>query len=138
MRPRAAFSEVISVLVITGMVAAVAVPKGMDPDLPMNEQFLKSDLEVYRGAIQAFHRQTGLYPIQLSDLATKKPPSRAATADGIVVELPKSKFSGPYLTSVASDPVSKKPLQYIIVRGKALVSPSAEGIASDGSRYENW
>lgn len=138
MRPRAAFSEIISVLVLTAMVAAVAVPKGVDPDLPMNEQFLRSDLETYRGAIRAFHRHTGLFPIQLSDLATKKPPERAATAEGIVVDLPVSKFKGPYLTQVAEDPVSKKPIQYIIVRGKAIVSSSAEGTASDGSQYENW
>lgn len=127
--------ELLVVIVILAVLAAIALPKFMDSSARSKESALKSDLKILRNAITLFKTDTGLYPLTLADLAAASAPAQGnnGTAD---TALTASNWHGPYLQAVPSDPVSGSAFTYTKTTG--VVVSSASGNALDGTAYSSW
>lgn len=127
--------ELLVVIVVLAVLAAIVLPKFMDSGQRSKESALKSDLKLVRNAISLFKTDTGLYPITLANLSDSVAPSQGhnGTAE---VDLTATNWHGPYLQSVANDPVSGAALTYDKTKG--AVTSSATGNGLDGSAYNTW
>lgn len=127
--------ELLVVIVVLAVLAAIALPKFMDSSARSKESALKSDLKILRNAITLYKTDTDLYPLTLADLAAMAAPTQGNNGTGDVA-LTASKWHGPYLQAVPTDPVSGSAFTYTKTTG-ALVS-SAAGNGLDGSAYATW
>ena len=77
-RARRAFSliELMIVIVIMAVLAAIIIPKFQDQSRRSKEAALKSDLSQVRTAIATFQADTGFYPKLLTDLAATSAPTQ--------------------------------------------------------------
>ncbi len=134
-RPKTGFTlvELLVVIVVLAVLAAIVLPKFMDSSARSKESALKSDLKLIRTAISLFQADIGKYPNSLSDLA-ESDVSKVKANDGTVVS--SGDWHGPYLDSVITDPVSGQAFAYDKNTGK--VTSSANGAAMNGSIYNTW
>ncbi len=134
-RPKTGFTlvELLVVIVVLAVLAAIVLPKFMDSSVRSKESALKSDLKLVRTAISLFQADIGKYPNSLADLA-ESDVSKVKDKDGAVVTA--GDWHGPYLDSVITDPVSGQAFTYAKNTGK--VTSSASGSAMDGSLYNTW
>ena len=127
--------ELLVVIVILAVLAAIALPKFMDSSQRGKESALKSDLKIMRNAVTLYKTDTGLNPLTLAELAATTAPVKGS--DGAAdVNLTASSWHGPYLQAVPTDPVSAAAFTYTKTTG-AVVS-SASGNALDGTAYSSW
>ena len=125
--------ELLVVIVVLAVLAAIVLPKFMDSSARSKESSLRTDLKLIRNALSAFQADTGKYPLALADLAgTDK--ATVKVADGSVVAA--SDWHGPYLEAIPTDPIGGAAFTYDKATGK--VSSSASGNALDGSAYSAW
>jgi general secretion pathway protein G len=125
--------ELLVVIVVLAVLAAIVLPKFMDSSARSKESALKSDLKLIRNAITLFQADIGKYPNTLADLAgTDK--TAVKGADGAVVTA--ADWHGPYLDSVITDPISGADFTYAKATGK--VTSSATGNGLDGTAYSTW
>jgi general secretion pathway protein G len=127
--------ELLVVIVVLAVLAAIVLPKFMDSGKRSKEAALKSDLKLLRNAITLFKTDTDLYPLTLSDLAATAAPAKGSdgTADQNVTA---SNWHGPYLQSVPTDPISGAAFTYTKTTG--TVVSSAAGNGQDGTAYTTW
>ncbi len=127
--------ELLVVIVVLAVLAAIVLPKFMDSGTRSKESALKSDLKLIRNAITIFKTDTGLYPLALSDLAASSAPAQGSngTAD---VNLTASNWHGPYVQSIPNDPVSGTAFTYTKTSGTAVSSATGNGL--DGTAYTTW
>ncbi|MGI6294836.1 MAG: prepilin-type N-terminal cleavage/methylation domain-containing protein [Armatimonadota bacterium] len=125
--------ELLVVIVVLAVLAAIVLPKFMDSSARSKESALKSDLKLVRTAISLFQADIGKYPNSLADLA-ESDVSKVKGKDGAAVSA--GDWHGPYLESVVTDPISGQPFTYDKNTGK--VTSSASGSAMDGSLYNTW
>lgn len=102
---------IIGILAIA--LACVSVPRPICSDcgLRSKDASLRSDLKIYRNAIQLFQKDTGALPRTLEDLSAVTAPS-SGCARGLRVPIDGKKWQGPYIDSVMTDPVSGNPFLY--------------------------
>lgn len=132
-------AELMMVVMIVGIVASIAVPNLMRAGLRGRESALKSDLKLYRSAVEMFRTDTGAYPSQLSDIAVASAPASGKDGSGNLKAILAADWKGPYVPSVASDPVSRVAYNYSVAMGTVgKVWSSASGTSLDGSPYANW
>ena len=129
--------EILSGLVVFGVVIAVAVPRFSPADLPGREMALKRSLKSYRSAISLFLHDTGLYPTRLADLCARQAPAYGLSSSGQKQKLKPNRYLGPYITMIADDPVARESVRYG-VPATGMVQASASGIATDGTKYSTW
>lgn len=127
--------ELLVVIVVLAVLAAIVLPKFMDSGKRSRESALKSDLKLVRNAISLFRNDTGLYPLTLDDLAATTVPAKGSdgTSD---VALTASSWHGPYIQSVPVDPVSDTAYTYTKTTGTLTSSASGNGL--DGTAYSSW
>jgi general secretion pathway protein G len=131
--------ELLAVLVILGVLAAIVVPRFVDAGNRSREAALKSDLKILRDAVKVFRNDTGAYPRRLDDLAATTAPASGLDKSGARLTIDSKDWMGPYIEQIANDPIGKKAFNYIITApdvGK--VQSSATGTALDGSSYQDW
>ncbi|MBV6457204.1 MAG: hypothetical protein HONBIEJF_00311 [Fimbriimonadaceae bacterium] len=131
--------ELLIVIVILAVLAAIAIPRFMDSGLRSKEASLKSNIKLCRNAVELFHNDTGAWPSALSDLTGSSAPAAGKDAAGAAKSITASDYKGPYLQSVPTDPVSGAAFTYSVTSptvGK--VTSSASGNASDGTAYSSW
>ena len=127
--------ELLVVIVVLAVLAAIVLPKFVNSGKRSKEAALKSDLKLIRNAITLFKTDTDVYPLALSDLAATVAPAKGS--DGVAdVNLTASTWQGPYLQSTPNDPVSGAAFTYTKTTG--VVTSSAAGNALDGTAYNTW
>jgi len=132
--------ELLVVIVVLAILAAIVLPKFVDSSQRSKESSLRSNLRLLRDALQRFYNDTGSYPAQLADLAGKSAPAAGVTPTGGAAAVNASSWSGPYLNEVPDDPVSGLPFDYKTSgAGVGTLCSSATGVrALDGTLYTSW
>ena len=125
--------ELLVVIVVLAVLAAIVLPKFMDSSTRSKESSLKTDLKLLRNAVSVFQADIGKYPNTLADLAATDK-TTVKGADGAVVSA--TDWHGPYLDSVINDPISGAAFTYTNGTGKIVSSATGNGL--DGTAYSTW
>jgi general secretion pathway protein G len=131
--------ELLVVIVVLAVLAAIVLPKFVDSGKRSKESALRADLKLYRNAITLFKTDTGYYPLTLSALAATSAPANGLDDSGAQKAITPADWHGPYLQSVENDPVSASAFTYTTSgTGVGSVKSSATGTALDGTTYTDW
>ena len=125
--------ELLVVIVVLAVLAAIVLPKFMDSSARSKESSLRTDLKLIRNVISAFQADTAKYPHSLDDLA-KTDETKVKVADGSYVVA--NDWHGPYLEAVPNDSISGSAFNYDKTTSK--VASSATGNGLDGTAYSTW
>jgi general secretion pathway protein G len=131
--------ELLIVIVIIAVLAAIAIPRFMDAGTRSKEASLKGDLKILRDGVELFHNDTGAWPAALSDLEATTAPASGKDSAGGAKAITAADFKGPYMQAVPTDPIAGAAFTYSVTSptvGK--VTSSASGNALDGSAYSSW
>ncbi len=131
--------ELLVVIVVLAVLAAIVLPKFMNSSQRSKESALRSDLKLLRNAVGLFQADTGTYPATLADLAATSAPAKGLDSTGAQVAITASDWHGPYLQEVPKDPVAGAAFNYGTTSpdvGK--VTSSATGNGLDGTAYSGW
>ena len=131
--------ELLVVIVVLAVLAAIVLPKFMDSSKRSKESALKSDLKLLRNAVGLFQTDTGAYPKTLADLAATAAPAAGLDSAGADATITASEWHGPYLQEVPPDPVSGAAFTYGTTSPNVgKVTSSATGNSLDGTAYSAW
>jgi general secretion pathway protein G len=100
--------EMIIVVAIIGILAAIAMPKLKDMPMRANEVVLKNNLRTLRDVLDQYYGDKGHYPSSLETLVK----------DG-------------YLRAIPVDPITKSASTWVLVREEADADHPPEGDSSD-------
>lgn len=133
--------ELLIVVVIIAVLAAIAIPKFSDSITRSREASLRAELKLVRQAIEVFKSDTGVYPLTLSDLTlpATSPPDHGKNTSGALTAFSSALYKGPYLSTVYNNPVDGSALNYNSVTPPTVgrVYPNS-GTATDGTNYSTW
>ena len=121
--------ELLVVIVVLAVLAAIVLPKFMNSSQRSKESALRSDLKLVRNAISMFQADTGKYPNALADLAETAVGS-VKVAGGAVVTA--ADWHGPYLEAVPEDPIAGAAFTYDSATGK-VNSSSTDATLGDAT-----
>lgn len=119
--------ELMIVMIIIGILAAVAIPKYLQTVNKANEAVLKEDLHVMRGAIDSYTVDKQKAPQSLDDLV-----------------------EAGYLKTIPKDPITKRTDSWIPAQDDTMMSidqtepgindvhSGAQAISSEGTSYSTW
>lgn len=125
--------ELLVVIIIIAVLAAIAIPKFVNSGQRSREAALKADLKLYRNAIELFSNDTGAFPNALSDLTATTAPANGKDSTGAAKTITATDWKGPYLQSVEKDPLSGNAFTY------STTSPTVGKVTSSaGSPYDTW
>lgn len=131
--------ELLIVIIVIAVLAAIALPRFINSGLRSKEASLKSDLKIYRNAVQLFVNDTGAYPKDLNSLSATKAPASGVDASGATKAIVASDWKGPYIDEIMDDPVSANPFKYTKSSPNVgKITSSAPGKATDGTSYSTW
>ena len=132
--------EMLVVVVIMAVLAAIILPKFQDQSRRAKEASLKTDLAQLRTSIATFQADTGFYPATLAALAATTAPTSGYDSAGTSQTITSTDWHGPYITgSVPNDPVANSAFTYSIVSGTVgKVSASATGNDLSGTAYSTY
>lgn len=131
--------ELLVVIVVLAVLAAIVLPKFMNSSQRSKESALKSDLKLLRNAVNLFFTDTGAYPKTLSDLTATSAPAKGMDSAGADKTITASDWHGPYLDAVPNDPVSGSAFTYGATSPNVgKVTSSASGNALDNTAYSGW
>jgi type II secretion system protein G len=131
--------ELLVVIIIIAVLAAVVIPRFADSGIRSKEAALKSNLKLYRGAIEMFRNDTGAYPASLADLAATSAPANGLDSTGAAKAINAADWKGPYIQRIENDPVSGNPFNYSTTSPNVgKITSSASGNATDGTPYSSW
>jgi len=131
--------ELLVVIVVLAVLAAIVLPKFMNSSRRAKESALRSDLKLLRNAVGLFQTDTLTYPKQLSDLALTAALAKGLDSAGVDANIIPADWHGPYLQEVPNDPISGAAFAYSTTSGSVgKVSSSATGNGLDGTAYSTW
>jgi prepilin-type N-terminal cleavage/methylation domain-containing protein len=142
--------ELLIVIIIIAVLAAIAIPKIANSSQRAHESELRAKLKVVRDAVERFKHDMNGLPLNLAVLARSRAPATIINEQGNIVAVGSSaQFSGPYIdaTTAAVNPAGNGLLDPICggtfgysVSGLLdyKVSPCAQGTASDGTNMATW
>jgi len=131
--------ELLIVIVIIAVLAAIALPKFMDSGQRSKEASLKGDLKLLRNAVELFHTDTGAYPAAVTDLADIAAPAAGKDPQGNSYSINGPDWHGPYVRVVPNDPISGAAFTYSTTSPTVgNVTSSASGDGLDGTAYNTW
>ena len=142
MKRRAGFTliEVLIVIVVIAILAAIVVPRLLGAGREAREASLRAHLQELRNAVGLFQAQCGDYPVLLADIMATTAP--ATGGNGVVINA--NDFRGPYLTT-ASGALPNNPISGANVEGTDWVYTATTGAiaaktgtAIDGTDYSTW
>jgi type II secretion system protein G len=142
MKRRSGFTliEVLIVIVVIAILAAIVVPRLLGAGREAREASLRAHLQELRNAIGLFQAQMGDYPAALADIMLTTAP--ATGGNGITFNA--NDFRGPYLTT-ADGNLPNNPITSANVVGTDWTYTAttgavkaASGTAVDGTNYSNW
>jgi prepilin-type N-terminal cleavage/methylation domain-containing protein len=91
--------ELLIVVIIIAILAAIALPKFADSWRRSTETRMRAQLKLRRDAIARFRNDTGLYPKVHSDVELSSAPAKGIDESGNIVEIPSGSWQGPYLNN---------------------------------------
>jgi general secretion pathway protein G len=131
--------ELLVVIVILAVLAAIVLPKFMDSGKRSKEAALKGDLKLLRNAVTLFQTDTGAYPLTLADLAATSAPAKGLDTNGAQQDIPASTWHGPYVQEIPNDPISSGSFSYTVSSPNVgKVKSNASGNAIDGTAFSSW
>lgn len=131
--------ELLIVIIVIAVLAAIALPRFINSGLRSKEASLKSDLKIYRNAVQLFLNDTGTYPATLAALSATSAPASGLDSAGSSKSITATDWKGPYIDSIMTDPVSGNAFTYGVTSPNVgKVTSSASGNATDGTAYSSW
>jgi general secretion pathway protein G len=131
--------ELLIVIIVIAVLAAIALPRFINSGLRSKEASLKSDLKIYRNAVQLFMNDTGAYPATLAALSATAAPATGLDSAGASKAITATDWKGPYIDSIMTDPVSGNAFTYAITSPNVgKINSSAAGNGSDGTAYSTW
>ena len=131
--------ELLVVIVVLAVLAAIVLPKFMDSSKRSKESALKNDLKILRNSISAFQADTGTYPKTFADLAATSAPAKGLDTAGTDATITAGDWHGPYVQEVPKDPISAADFTYGITSPNVgKVTSSATGNGLDGTPYSGW
>src|SRR5947209_5365619 len=89
--------ELLIVIIIIAVLAAIAIPKFANSSQRSKESALKSDLKLYRNALELFKNDTGAWPTTLADLAVTAAPANGLDNAGGTKAIVATDWKGPYV-----------------------------------------
>ena len=134
--------ELVIVMAVIIILAAIAIPIGLNAQREAKEAKLRAELRELRNAINRFVAECGGYPEKLEDLMADDPPRACRSLeDGSRMPINPRDFRGPYLYTpdeqFPKDPITGKQL-WSYNRRTGHVSSRAPGAAVDGTLYGDW
>ena len=131
--------ELLVVIVVLAVLAAIVLPKFMNSSKRSKESALKSGLALMRNAVGLFQTDTGTYPKTLADLAATSAPAKGLDSAGTEVSITAGDWHGPYLQEVPKDPIGGSDFTYSVTSGSVgKVTSSATGNGLDATAYSAW
>ena len=138
--------ELLIVIIIIAVLAAVAIPKFANSSTRSKEGTLKSNLKIVRNSVEMFRADTGLSPLDIQDMTTEPggttagaPPTQGLSKTGATVTIPSGTFRGPYLATEPNDPISGSAFTYTSTGAlSGTVKPSAGGSDSTGTPFADY
>src|SRR5436190_2095161 len=91
--------ELLVVIIIIAVLAAVAIPKFQNSSQRSKESKARADLHLIRDALQRINFDTGLYPLTLADMSSASKPAKGKRFNGsnwLQPAMPAT-WQGPYL-----------------------------------------
>jgi type II secretory pathway pseudopilin PulG len=129
--------ELLIVIIIVAILAAVALPRISGSKERASDSAIRAQLTTYRNAVQRFYDDTGLYPFTLDHLYRTTAPPTGLNDFGVERALNASKWHGPYMINVPSAPDNF--IHYNRTSpNMGRVSCVRSGRASDGTLYTEW
>lgn len=134
--------ELLIVIIIIAVLAAVAIPKFANSSTRSKEAALRAELRLLRNAVELFKNDTGCYPAQLSHLTVEagstSVPATGKDSAGLDKAIVASDFRGPYVSTISKDPISGASFTYSTTAGSVGKITASSGTASDGTNYNTW
>lgn len=131
--------ELLIVIIIIAVLAAIAIPKFANSSLRSKEAALRGNLRMTRDAIDLFRADTGVLPAVAADLAVTTAPANGLDATGGSKAITAADWRGPYLQALPADPTNAGALGYVTTGATTgKVSANNTGTASDGTSYTTW
>lgn len=131
--------ELLVVIIIVAVLAAVAIPKFQNAGQQGKESSAKADLKVLRSAVERFQADMSAYPASFDGLVSQSRPANGKqfySGDWHVVALAAT-WSGPYVLKSPICPLSG--YAYQLDWGATGVLRVTIGSAADASNpYRNW
>jgi general secretion pathway protein G len=131
--------EVLVVVVVIAILAAVVLPKFVNSGLRGKEAALRANLKLVRNAAEMFHNDCDAWPAALLDLTVSPAPANGKDDAGSAKAITAANWKGPYLSSIEKDPVSAADLTYSVAAGTVgKVNSSATGSDTAGVAYSAY
>lgn len=131
--------ELLIVIIIIAVLAAIAIPKFANSSVRSKEASLKANLKLFRNAAELFRNDTGAWPATLADLAATTAPANGLNATGGTQAITASDWKGPYVQALEPDSVSGAPLAYTTTGANTgKIASSATGNDSTGVAYSTY
>jgi len=129
--------ELLIVIIIIAVLAAIAIPKFSNSSQRSKESSLRANLKLVRNAIDLFRADTGAFPANMTGLTTSTTAGLSAAAAACTIAA--TDWRGPYLQAVPVDPVSGSAMTYgTSAADVGTVKSSATGNGLDGTAYSTW
>lgn len=138
---RGAFTlvELLIVIIIIAVLAAIAIPKFANSSQRSKESALRAELSLMRNAVELFKNDCGSYPGALDDLAATSAPANGKDSSGNNKAILAADWKGPYLNKVNVDPVSGAAFTYSVTSPNVgKITSSASGNDSNGVAYSTY
>lgn len=135
--------EVLIVIVVVAVLAAIVVPRLLGAGREAKEAALRAQLQHLRKAIGLFESHYGGQPHALSDLMADKVPGHChAASDGSKIDIDSdTEWLGPYLTTpdgqLPVDPITGQ-ADWTYSKNTGEVRSRASGTALDGTPYSEF
>ncbi len=131
--------ELLVVVIIIAILAAIAIPKFTNASLRSKESSLKGELKMLRDGVELYKNDIGGYPAAITDLsATTAPTNYYNSVSSALTSITSGTWKGPYVSNVDNDPISNTSFNYTYTTGVIHASSTDPEPASDGSNYQNW
>lgn len=131
--------ELMMVVLIIGIILAIAVPNFTLAARRNREEVLRNNLRVYRQAVNLFLTDTGVFPASLSALTATTAPATGLNTAGGSVAITATSFRGPYVATIENDPISRSALTYTTTSPNVgRITSSATGNDSQGNPYSGY
>ena len=132
--------EVLIVIVVIAILAAIVVPRLLGAGREAREASLRAHLQELRNATGLFQAQCGDYPNALTDIMASTAP--ASGGNGVVIN--SADFRGPYLTTpdgnLPNNPISganAEGTDWTYTKTTGAIKAKT-GTAKDGTDYSSW
>lgn len=139
--------EVLIVIVVIAILAAIVVPRLLGAGRQARETALKGEIHQLRNSIGLFQAHNGCYPQQLSDLMlnVSSPPAQGVSQDGAtMVDIITVDWQGPYLDTpdgnLPNDPITGAADWNYLNSGVDVgdIHSASTGTGLDGTAYSTW